>query len=132
MANQIFYNRPYSLTILFIYIAVVTAIYSVCEASIAVEAPSLLKAYLKWHVGIVCTVCFLAIILDPSVFRWSSTRVIGGNGYDTGEGGVSAEDRQLVTVVRPIIGFRLFEYRVETVGCVWIDGKKHENAIVRM
>lgn len=62
------------------------------------------------------------------MFRWSSTRAIGGNG----EGGGSAEDRQLMTVVRPIIGFRLFEYRVETVGCVWIDGKKHEKAIIWM
>lgn len=82
--------------------------------------------------GIICTVCFLAIIFDPSVFRWPSTRAVEGNGYGTGEGGGSAEDRQLVTVIRPIIGFRLFEYRVETVGWGWIDGKKHEKAIVRI
>lgn len=132
MQNQIFYDRPYSLTILFIYIAVVTAIYSVCEASIIVEAPLLLKAYLKWHVGIICTVCFLAIILDPSVFCWSSMRTIGGNVDGTGESGGSVQDRQLVTVVRPIIGFGLFEYQVETVDWAWIDGKKHEKAILRM
>ena len=72
----------------------------------------------------------MAIILDPSVFRWSSTRVVGANG----EGGVIAENRQLVTVARPIIGFRFIEYRVESLEgrCVPFDGKKHEKAIVRI
>lgn len=59
-------------------------------------------------------------------------RTIGGNVDGTGESGGSVQDRQLVTVVRPIIGFGLFEYQVETVDWAWIDGKKHEKAILRM
>ncbi|ODM21598.1 hypothetical protein SI65_02442 [Aspergillus cristatus] len=131
---QVLYDRPYNPAYIFILIAILTIAFISIHIEFAVHMPSLLPVSFGLHWGLICGICLLAILFDPSVAYLTTKRDVSGNG---GGGGGDGSAR-VVTVRRPLVAFResrvnvLLENTEGVAGWNWIDGVRYEEAAVEV
>lgn len=130
---QIIYIRPYHVSFVWGIIACLTLafvyVHYLVGVNYAAQSPFILGIY----AGSVVLVCLLASITDPDTEFYFKKRI--KEYRDGGEKGDADGKEREVTIVRPLIGFERWKVRCvtpEALGDSWIDGFRHDEALIRI
>lgn len=130
---QIIYIRPYPVPLVFGIIAWLTLVFVLVHYYVGINCAARSPVILGVYAGSVVFVCLLAIVTDPDMEVYSKRR-IKENGHG-GEKGHNNGQEQEVTIVRPLLGFERWKIRFvtpEALGGSWIDGVRHEEALIKI
>lgn len=124
---QTFYFLPHSSRTIFLSIGCAATSYILMSnltkplSSLMHNISSFIRAA---SLSVILSSCAYAVIFDPETAYTTEVRV-EGNG----------KRGRVITVKRPLIGLEGYEHREKTpehLGNVWVDGVRHEKALVRI
>lgn len=137
VATQTFYHRTYYPHRAFIGILFMIITYICCTSINAFASPSPyfrfgLNFISGFALAFIIAECVWLVIVDPDM-SWTTTRWVRG----VADGGEASERRvsRKVRVKRPIVGYACMRYYVESPegdGEVWVDGYRHEEALLQL
>ena len=125
--HQTFYSLPHSPRTIFLSIGCAAISYILTNNLAKPLSPFLynISSFIRAaSLSVILSSCAYAVILDPETAHTTERRV-EGNG----------KRGRVITVKRPLIGLEGYKYRQKTpehLGDVWVDGVRHEKALVRI
>lgn len=135
-SHQVLYSPPYLPSRIFGLIILLSSIFFYVYVQVRYSV-GLIAISVIVCLAILINICMWAILFDPNVVYWTSKRVVEGTTGDEERGGDGDGDgeRRVVHVKRPIIGYEDRRMDLETpewMGNIWLDGYRHEQAIIRI